>query len=83
MSDTPRDVEDEYVAMFSRLSGTERLRMVSDMFETARTLVIANIRANEPDICPAELRVRLFNRFYATDFDEPMRAAILADLAEG
>jgi hypothetical protein len=83
VTDTPRHVEDEYAAMFSRLSGTERLRMVSDMFETARALASANIRANEPDISPAELRVRLFNRFYGTDFDEPMRAAILADLAEG
>jgi CMP-2-keto-3-deoxyoctulosonic acid synthetase len=83
MSDTPRHVEDEYAAMFSRLGGTERLRMVSDMFETARTLVIANIRANEPNISPAELRVRLFDRFYATDFDERIRAAILADLAKG
>jgi hypothetical protein len=80
MTDTPPDIEDAYTAMFARLTGEERLRMVSDMFETARALVIADIRARDPDILPAELRARLFTRLYADDLDERTFAAALTAL---
>jgi hypothetical protein len=82
MTDTPPEVEDAYVRMFTRLTGTERLRMISDMFETAKALVIADIRANEPNISPDELRERLFSRLYADDLDERTRAAVVARLQQ-
>lgn len=81
MRDTPPHVDEAYAAMFSRLTGTERLRLASDMFETAKALVIANIRATEPDLSPARLRVRLFERLYAGDFDERTQVAIVAALS--
>ena len=80
MTDTPPEVEDAYTAMFARLTGHDRLRMVSDMFETARALVIADIRATEPALSPAEVRVRLFSRLYADDLDEHVFAAALEAL---
>ena len=83
MTDTPPEVEDAYARMFARLTGTERLRIVSDMFETAKALVIADIRANDPDITPADLQGRLFRRLYAEDLDERTCAAVAALLQVG
>ena len=82
MTDTPPEVEDAYGRMFAALTGTERLRIVSDMFETAKALVIADIRGAEPGITPAELQGRLFSRLYADDLDGGTCAAVVAALRD-
>jgi hypothetical protein len=52
------------------------------MFDDAKALVAAGIRLRQPDITPAEFRVQMFERLYFGDFDEAMRARILAALRE-
>ena len=54
--------------------------MTFEMGTLARTLMIANIRAEHPDIPDTELRVKIFERTYGEDFDADTRARIIARL---
>ena len=80
MRDTADDVQTAYVQRFAALSPGERLTMMSDMFETAKALMEADIRSRRPGISPGELRVEMFKRLYWNDFDEPTMARFLAAL---
>lgn len=63
-------------------SASERLKMGSDMFDTARELMRVGL-ANEPGANRSPtLRVRLFQRTYGSDFDPPTTARIIARLRE-
>lgn len=68
MNDTPPDIDAAFTAMFAERSGSERVRMMSEMFDMARKLMVADIKAHEPDISDVELRVRIFERTYWGDF---------------
>ena len=80
MNDTPPDVETRLGALFAARSGSERVRMTCEMFAMARALMVANIRAEAPDISAAELRVKIFERTYGDDLDTEDRARIVARL---
>ena len=80
MSDTPREVEARLSTLFAQRSGSDRVRIVCEMFTLARALMIANIRAEAPDITPTELRVKIFERTYGHDLDAEDRARIIARL---
>lgn len=82
MTDTPPDVEAAFTAMFRQLSPAARLRMTSEMFDTARRLMIANIRANHPDISDTELRVQVFVRTYGDDYSESERTRIVEQIRQ-
>lgn len=82
MKDTAPEIEAAYNAMFAAHSGSERLRMASDMFEAAKALVVANIRDQQPGITPVELRVQTFERLYAGDLTVSMHERIVAALRE-
>ena len=56
------------------------LRMVSEMFESAKRLITASVRSTEPDISETELRVRIFDRLYVDDFDEATKVKLRAAL---
>jgi hypothetical protein len=68
MKDTPQAVEDLYRALLMALPGAERLKMACAMFDTARALARANLKAHlhTDDV---DVRVRLFVRTYARDLD--------------
>lgn len=76
MNDTTPDTAATFRALLHRRSGSDRARMVSDMFEMARALVTANIKAQQPDIEEDDLRVAVFNRFYRNDFSAELLARI-------
>lgn len=80
MKDTSPSVEARYRAMLLALSPAERLAMATRMFQTAKALAIAGIRAEHGDLSPDELREKLFLRFYGQDFTESEQAKILAHL---
>jgi len=82
MTDTPPEVEARLNALFMQRSGSDRVRMACEMFDFARTLIIANIKANYPNISAAELRVKIFDRTYSDDFDADARARIIARLRD-
>jgi hypothetical protein len=67
MNDTPEAVQNFYRTLLMRRSGSERLQMGCDMFDTARAFARANLRASSHS--DDELKVRLFIRTYGSDFD--------------
>lgn len=82
MKDTAPDVEAAFTAMFRALNGSDRVRMTCRMFDAAKALAAANIRANDPGISTAELRVKLFERLYYGDFTPEELARIVKALRE-
>ena len=80
MNDTPPEVEERLSALFAERSGSDRVRMACEMFTLARALMVANIRAEAPDITATELRVKVFERTYGDDLDLEERARIIARL---
>lgn len=73
MDDTSPQIEELYRRMLMARSGSDRLRMGAGMFDAAKQLV----RASLPEgLSEDEIRVQLFRRFYATDFDAERREEI-------
>ena len=68
MNDTTPEAAEAFAALLRQRSGSDRVRMMSEMFEMARTLVVASIKTQQPDIGEADLRVAVFRRFYPRDF---------------
>jgi len=81
MKDTSADIEALFHARLMDLDPAERLAMATRMFDAARALVVAAIRA-QGIRSPLELRRRLFLRYYGQDFDEAQGLRILAQLGE-
>ena len=66
MNDTSVEITQKLDHLMRKRTAGERLRMVSEMFETARRLANASFPAGLNDI---ELRERLCRRFYSDDVD--------------
>jgi hypothetical protein len=77
MNDTPLDVQRTFTALMMQRSEHDRAMMAFEMFDLARTLMTADIRARHPGISDVELRVQIFERTYGSDFDEADRARIV------
>ena len=80
MKDTAPDVEAAYAALLASRSAADRLRMTCDMFDAAKTLMAAGIRASEPTISSEDLRIRMFERLYRDDFDPQTYDRIVREL---
>lgn len=78
MKDTAPEMDARYRAMLMQRSGEERLMMGCAMRETARALVEASIREQDPQVTPEAVRKGLFLRFYGHEFDAESRAKIVA-----
>jgi hypothetical protein len=83
MNDTPPDVADAFTALVMQRTESERALMAFEMFDLARTLMTADIRAQHPGITEIELRVRIFERTYGSDFDEADRLRIATRIRNG
>ena len=80
--DTSPEIDARWLAMvMARPPGGERLKIVTEMFETTRKLMVASIRAARPGIGEVELRQELFLRYYHDEFSPEQRARILAGIA--
>ncbi len=78
MNDTPPEVDERYRAMLMQRTGEERLIMGCGMRDTARALVEAFLRQENPLATEAEVRKGVFLRFYGHEFDATTRDKILA-----
>lgn len=82
-----RDTDAEVAQLFHNrlmaLSGEERLKMGCSMYGTARRLIIASLKAQDPRISPTELRKVLFLRLYGKDFEPETIKKILTALGQG
>ena len=82
MSDTTPEMAARYRAMIeARPPGGARFKIASDMFDITRSLAIASIRAERPNISEGELRQELFLRYYGVEFSPAEREKILAAIA--
>lgn len=61
MTDTSPEIAGMVHARLMKLSGAERFRMGSDMFDAARRMVLASLPTDLPE---AERKFRLFERLY-------------------
>ncbi len=77
MSDTPTQIQLRYKEMIMSLTPTERLRMVSRMYDSGRKLVIAGIQNERQHLNPSQLRGQLFLRMYGSDFTAADRKRII------
>ena len=74
MIDTTTEAEKIQSELFDKMTGEERMKIASDMFDTARTLVLASLDKNLND---TEKRKALFLRFYGNDFSVDEKEKIL------
>ncbi len=81
MKDTAPDVDSAFTARFASLTPEERLTMMSDMFDDAKALMAADIRARNPGSTPRDLRVEMFKRLYWNDFDPATLARFVASIS--
>jgi hypothetical protein len=68
MYDTAPDVEARMLAMMAKKSPEERLRMACSMIAAAKTLVRSGIIHEDNTLTEAQIRGRMFLRFYGNDF---------------
>ena len=80
MTDAPHDVEARFDELMRRRSGCDRIRMMSEMFDFARTLVLSSLRAAHGGATEADLRVLLFERLYGGEIDPAEHSHIVARL---
>jgi hypothetical protein len=76
MNDTQPDVDAKFAALFRQRSGSDRVRMACEMFDLARALLVADIKAQHPGIADAALRVKIFERMYGGDFTPDERVQL-------
>ena len=77
MRDTAPKIEKLYHEMLMQRSGSDRMQMGAQMFETARQMALASM---PPDLSEKEKRIRLFLRFYESDFGTERRDDIVRHL---
>ena len=80
MKDTTPEIAELFHRRLMALSGEERLKMGCSMHETARRLVLASLKTQNPLASQTELRQALFLRFYGKDFEPETIEKILQGL---
>jgi hypothetical protein len=78
MNDTAPEVDERFRAMLMARTGEERLIMGCAVRDSARMIVEASLRADDPQAMVQTIRKGLFLRFYGHEFDADTRAKILA-----
>ena len=78
-----RGVDRAFTALMMQRSDGDRALMAFEMFDLARILMTADIRARDPGIGDVELRVRVFERTYGADFEATDRAKVVERIRSG
>ncbi len=82
MNDTPKQIQLRYTKMLMSRTPTERLRMVSRMYDSSRKLVISSIRSERGQLSSSQLRRQLFLRMYGSDFTAADRKRIINKISD-
>ncbi len=82
MNDTPKQIQLRYTKMLMSRTPTERLRMVSRMYDSSRKLVISSIRSERGQLSSSQLRRQLFLRIYGSDFTAADRNRIINKISD-
>lgn len=82
MNDTAPEMDERFRAMLMARTGEERLIMGCAMRDSARMIVEAALRAQDPHATVGTIRQGLFLRFYGHEFDAVTRAKVLAAIEQ-
>ncbi len=82
MHDTTPEVERIYSEMLRSRTPLERFQMVSEMFDTARTLMAAGILRENPNLSELEVKREVFRRMYREDFTPEQMEKILQHILQ-
>lgn len=82
MNDTSPEAAAEFDALMALRSGGDRVRMACEMFDFARSLVVADIRSRHPGISEGRLRALLFERLYGDEMSADERARRAREIEE-
>ena len=77
--DTTEQAADRFRQLLMQRSAEERLRMASDMFDTARALIVAGL-PRDVAANPSERRIAVFLRMYGRDLEPGFLARIVGEL---
>lgn len=77
MNDTQPEMDERYRSMLLQRTGEERLIMGCAMRDTARAMVEASLRGQDPNTTLETIRKGVFLRFYGHEFDRETCAKIL------
>ncbi len=80
--DTDEKTLKKYEQMMAARSPGERLAMALEMYDLARDLARAGIRARHPDATEADVQRQLFLQFYGHDLPQPLIDRVLRDIDE-
>lgn len=83
MNDTPPEVDRMFTTLMMRRSEGDRAMMAFEMFDLARALMTADIRARDPGISDVELRVQIFERTYGAEFEIADRTKVVERIRRG
>ncbi len=81
--DTTTDADARFEALLRRRSGSERVVMACEMFDCARALIEASLRAAHPDLTTSALRVGVLHRLYGADLPAERLSRIAHRLSGG
>jgi uncharacterized protein YneF (UPF0154 family) len=82
MNDTTPDIEQKLAQILAERTPTERLRMASSMFDTARKLMRAGLLHENPSLTEAQIRARMFVRMYGDCFSKEEIRKIMEHLPD-
>jgi hypothetical protein len=82
MRDTSPKMIEKMHEMIQSKSPYERLLMGSSMYHLSKQIVMSSILKDYPDISKKELKLKVFERFYSTDFSKNKLEEILKHLDE-
>ncbi len=82
MRDTSPEMEARMMAMMSSKTPERRLRMACDMHAAAKILVRSGIIHEDNTLTEAQIRGRLFLRFYGDDFTPEEARRIVARMPD-
>jgi hypothetical protein len=82
VNDTAPEMEDRYRSLLMQRSGEARLIMGCAMRDTARAMVEASLREQDPQAELETIRKGIFLRFYGHEFNAETRAKILASIEQ-
>ena len=80
MNDTPPHIQKIVDELIEKKTPEERLRMASDMYDTAKKMVISSILNENPSISAQDLKAEVFLRFYGHEFSSSQKVKIITAL---
>jgi hypothetical protein len=81
MNDTHPEMAIRFRELMMCKTGQERLLMGFSMYDSAKEIVRSSIYNNYPGITEAEMKIKIFSRFYGHEFSQPEKEKLISELS--